>query len=185
MQDQRRNCQCTTHAERHSLSAWYFLHSQYVSFLSAVRGGGQIVAPDEEMASAPNDFISRQAQDFSDTYEWGSSWNLDSASSVWIPPIPGQGIVPGTIATWDAGQADFIGSAIEWSFKPHPCGSPDEYWLTGFDYDYYWYMPDPFPGTWPFVIRISQHDPDPWGLPRVGCDWYLLDVEFGALDGQW
>jgi len=57
------------------------------------------------MASAPNEFITRQAQDFSNTYEWGSSWNLDSASSVWIPPLPFDvpNIIPGTIATWDDG----------------------------------------------------------------------------------
>ena len=69
------------------------------------RGGGQIVAPDEEMASAPNEFITRQAQDFSDTYEWGSSWNLDCASTVWIPPLPTgvPNIIPGTIATFDSG----------------------------------------------------------------------------------
>jgi len=92
------------------------------------------------------------------------------------------GVVP--LEGWNGVQTDFMGGSIDWDFTPHPCGNPDEYWLGGFFYDSYGYIPDAFPGTWPFIIAIPQHDPISWGF-RAGCEWYILDLQFGALDGQW
>jgi len=92
------------------------------------------------------------------------------------------GVIP--LYKWDLTAKDYIGSQAEWAFEPYPDGDPDEYWPTGFGYGWYYLMPDPFPGTWPFVIRITQNDPDPFG-PLPSATWWMMDVEFGELDGQW
>jgi len=87
---------------------------------------------------------------------------------------------------WDMSQTDFIGGSLSVDFEPHPSGQPDDYWPTIFWAGYYYQLPSAFPGTWPILFAVGVHDPiKPGGIGVVGKDYWIMDVQFGALDGQW
>ena len=87
---------------------------------------------------------------------------------------------------WDSSYVDFTGDAYSADFEPHPSGEPDEYWPTEFRAFGYYKIPDAFPGTWPIMFNVSIRDPiKPNGLGVVGRENWIMDVQFGALDGQW
>jgi hypothetical protein len=47
-------------------------------------------------------------------------------------------------------------------------------------------IPGAFPGTWPIAFALTIDDPYfPGGIGVVGKEYWIMNVEFGALDGEW
>jgi len=110
--------------QSNSVSAQFVRPSQLVCLLLAVRGGGNPITPDEGNGTSPNEKIPRSAQDFSNITEWGSSWQLDSASTTWVPPTGGPMSVPGMIAAYD--DAIMVSPLVTATVKADPGGLGSE-----------------------------------------------------------
>ena len=100
------------------------------------------------------------------------------------------GVIPLEIDTydyWEMTQCDFVDFSTATQFRPHWSGEADTYGPEIFDaWDYCTYLPNHFPGTLPVIFHVEIDDPiKPFGIGDVGAEWWIMDVQFGALDGQW
>ena len=60
------------------------------------------ISPDDAMSSSSDNSLSRTAQDFDNFHGCGASWNIDSASTIWVTPIEeSSGGTAGLTAVYD------------------------------------------------------------------------------------
>ncbi|HEX9745923.1 MAG TPA: hypothetical protein VGB30_10905 [bacterium] len=74
------------------------------SLIIGCSGGGGVdpISPDDAMSSSSDNSLTRTAQAFSTFYEWGDSYNIDSATTIWVPPIDaGASGIAGQVAVYD------------------------------------------------------------------------------------
>jgi len=70
---------------------------------------------------------------------------------------------------------------------PHPNGEPDDYFMPGVAYvGYFPLIPDFQNRTWPWLCNCSIYNPkDLVSASPVGCDTYLINLEYAPYDGVW
>jgi len=75
------------------------------------------------------------------------------------------------------------------NLEPISGGGPDEYlfgWCSGGYKALAEYEPGTFPGKWPNIFRLMVFDPEMPSYPiPLGTDYYIMDIEYGEMDGEW
>jgi hypothetical protein len=84
--------------------------------------------------------------------------------------------------SWRALAEDGGGST---KLVSHPDGNPDEYYPYHFQTQLYEHLPD-FPSSYPYIFSVKAKDPT-WigGIGSLGTQFWIMDIEFSALDGEW
>jgi hypothetical protein len=68
--------------------------------------------------------------------------------------------------------------------NPHPNGEPDDYMMNTNYFGAYYQLPGAFPGKNRMLFTLEINQPDYPHTPLT-CDFYIIDLDYAALDGEW
>ncbi len=116
--------------------------------------------------------LTRSAQSFDTWTVWGPGLKLDSASSMWVTPVP-TGIIPGDIAVTDTLGGQVI-SPLATAFVRHESNeNPSYIWLKVAD----------ITGAWRYEERFCA-PPELTHLDVIRCSTPSVVVTYSRQDGQ-